>query len=203
MLARIKDAKAAAIEFFRSILKPQDQAFFAGFAFDARNIAPFVSDVSLIESQVNASPEAAGGTALYDAIITGLYRFRSIQGRKALIVITDGEDTASRLSYDEMLNYVQASRVPLYFIGIGLGFTDIAGTSKMKSLAGETGGVAYFIRNVKQLQETYSQLEKDLRSQYLISYYAESTKKDQQYRPIEVKVDRPDAKVRTIRGYIP
>jgi Ca-activated chloride channel family protein len=203
MVKRIKDAKAAAIEFFRSIIKSGDRAFFAGFAFDARSIAPFVSDVSLIEAQVNASPEAAGGTALYDAIVTGLYRFRSVQGRKALIIITDGEDTSSRLSYDDMLAYVRASRVPLYFIGIGLGFADIAGTSKMKSLAAETGGVAYFIKDVKQLKETYAELEKDLRSQYLISYYAESTKKDQQYRTIEVKVDRPDARVRTIRGYIP
>lgn len=203
MLPRIKDAKAAAVEFFRSIMKPQDRAFFAGFAFDSKNIAPFVSDVALIESQVNASPEAAGGTALYDAIVTGLYRFRSVQGRKALVIITDGEDTSSRLSYDDMLMYVRASRVPLYFIGIGLGFTDIAGTSKMKSLANETGGVAYFIKDVKQIKDTYAQLEKDLRSQYFISYHAESSSKDQQYRPIEVKVDRPDAKVRTIRGYIP
>jgi Ca-activated chloride channel family protein len=203
MLPRIKDAKVAAIEFFRDIMKPQDRAFFAGFAFDAKSVAPFVTDPTLVEAQVNATPEAAGGTALYDAIVTGLYRFRSVQGRKALIIITDGEDTSSRLAYDDMLMYVRASRVPLYFIGIGLGFTDLAGTSKMKALANETGGVAYFIKDVKQLGVTYEQLEKDLRSQYFLSYHAESSRKDQKYRPIEVKVDRPDAKVRTIRGYIP
>ena len=203
MIKRIKDAKAAAIGFFRSIMKAQDRAFFAGFAFDAKSIAPFVSDVSLIEAQVNASPEAAGGTALYDAIVTGLYRFRAVQGRKALIVLTDGEDTSSRLGYEDMLSYVRASRVPLYFIGVGMGFADMGGTAKMKALAAETGGVAYFIKDTKELKETYDQLEKDLRSQYLLSYYAESTKKDQQYRTIEVKVDRPDARVRTIRGYIP
>jgi Ca-activated chloride channel family protein len=152
---------------------------------------------------VTSSPEASGGTSLYDAIITGLYRFRSIQGRKALIIITDGEDTTSRMTYEDMLNYARAARVPMYFIGVGLGFSDMSGTSKMKALAAESGGVAYFIKDVKQLKATYAQLEKELRTQYLISYYAETTKKDQNYRPIEVKVKRAGARVRTIRGYIP
>ncbi len=203
MLPRIKAAKEAAIEFFRNILKPADRAFFGAFAFDATPAAPFVSDIANLEQQVNSTPEAAGGTSLYDAIVTGLYRFRSIQGRKALVVITDGEDTTSRLSYDDMLTYVRASRVPIYFIGIGLGLMDVSGTSKMKALAAETGGVAYFIHDVKQLKETYAQLEKDLRTQYLLSYYTESTKKDQAYRTVEVKVKRPDVRVRTIRGLIP
>lgn len=203
MEKRIKDAREAAIQFFRNIIRPADRAFFAGFAFDSRNIAPFVSDISLIEAQVTNSPEAAGGTALYDAIITGLYRFRSVQGRKALIIITDGEDTSSRLAYEDMLTYARAARVPLYFIGIGLGFADISGTSKMKGLATETGGVVYLIKDVKLLEEAYRRLESDLRSQYLVSYHTESSRKDQKYRTVEVKVDRADARVRTIRGFIP
>lgn len=203
MERRIKEAKEAAVGFFRSIMKPNDRAFFAPFSFDTTGMAPFVSQPSLIEAQVGAAPEAAGGTALYDAIVTGLYRFRSVQGRKALVIITDGEDTSSRLPYDDMLLYARASRVPLYFIGIDLGFSALSGTAKMKTLAAETGGVAYFVRNVKNLKETYDQLEQDLRSQYLLTYHTESTRDDQNYRTIEVKVDRPDAKVRTIRGFIP
>ncbi len=203
MQPRIAAARTAAIDFFHDILRPTDRAFFSAFAFDANNLAPFVSDIGSLEQQVTSSPEAAGGTSLYDAIVTGLYRFRSLQGRKALLIITDGEDTTSRLSYDDMLTYVRASRVPLYFIGLGLGFSDISGVNKMKALAAETGGVAYFIKDVKQLKDTYAQLEKDLRSQYLLSYYTESTKKDQNYRPVGVKVDKPDARVRTIRGFIP
>ena len=148
-------------------------------------------------------PDASGGTSLYDAIITGLYRFRTLQGRKALIILTDGEDTTSRISYDDMLTYARAARVPLYFIGVGLGALDFSGTNKMKSLAAETGGVAYFIKNVNTLGETYTQLEKDLRSQYLLAYSTESMKTDRGYRTVEVKVDRPDARVRTIRGFLP
>ena len=203
MLKRIAAARTAAIDFFRDILRPTDRAFFSPFAFDANNLAPFVSGIGSLEQQVSSSPEAAGGTSLSDAIVTGLYRFRSLQGRKALLIITDGEDTTSRLSYDDMLRYVRAARVPLYFIGIGMGFSDISGVNKMKALAAETGGVAYFIRDVKQLKKTYAQLETDLRSQYLLSYYTESTKKDESYRKVEVRVGKPGARVRTIRGFIP
>ena len=203
MKERIKDAKEAALGFFGRIMRPRDQAFFGSFAFDSRSLAPFVTDPSLVKAQVEAAPEALGGTALYDAIVTGLYRFRSVSGRKALIIITDGEDTSSRLSYDEMLTYARAARVPLYFIGIGMGFGEMSGTAKMRALAAETGGVAYFIRDAKNLEKTYAELESDLRSQYLISYHTESLGKDEKYRTIEVRVDRPEAKVRTIRGFIP
>jgi VWFA-related protein len=203
MEKRMAATKEAAVEFFKSIIKSGDRAFIGGFAFDTTKLAPFVSDVASLEQQVAAVPDAGGGTALYDAIVTGLYRFRNVSGRKALIILSDGEDTTSRLPYDEMLLYARASRTPLYFVGIGLGVMDMAGTSKMKAMASETGGVAYFIRDVKQLRETYAQLEKDLRSQYLIAYNTESSKGDTKYRTIDVKVARPEAKVRTIRGFVP
>ena len=203
MKPRMEATRKAASEFLKRIIKPADRAFVAGFSFDATKEAPFVSDVGSLDEQVRAIPDASGGTSLYDAIITGLYRFRTLQGRKALIILTDGEDTTSRVTYDSMLSYARAARVPLYFIGVGLGFGDISGVNKMKALASETGGVAYFIKDVKKLDETYSQLEKDLRSQYLIAYNTESSKTDKQYRPVEVTVDRADAHVRTIRGFLP
>lgn len=199
MEKRMEDVKTAASAFFRRTIKKNDRAFIAAFASDPARNTPFVSEVSTLESQVAAIPKAGGGTALYDAIVTGLYRFRNVQGRKALIILTDGEDTSSRLTWNDMLAYARASRVPLYFIGVDI----MLGNGPMKTLAAETGGVAYFVRNTKALDATYAELEKDLRSQYLLSYYTETSKNDQAYRPIEVKVDRPDARVRTIRGFIP
>jgi len=203
MKPRMEATRKAASEFLLRIIKPKDQAFVSSFSFDANKAAPFVSDAASLQDQVHSVPDAGGGTSLYDAIITGLYRFRNLQGRKALIILTDGEDTTSRISYEDMLQYARASRVPLYFIGIALGFTDISGTNKMKSLAAETGAVAYFIKDVKSLDATYAQLEKELHSQYLIAYNTQSSKNDKQYRPIEVTVNRPDAHVRTIRGFLP
>jgi len=203
MKPRMEQAKSAALEFFKKIMRPGDRAFVTGFAFDAKSASPFVTDVSSLQSQVSAIPEASGGTALYDAIVTGLYRFRTLQGRRALIILTDGEDTTSRTSYEEMLTYARSARVPLYFIGVGLGLFDASGTNKMKTLAAETGGIAYFIHDIKQLDETYAQLDKDLRSQYLMSYNAQTSVKDRAYRKVEVKVAKLGATVRTIRGYIP
>ncbi len=203
MEPRMKETRAAAIEFLHRIIKGADRAFVSAFAFDSTKSAPFVSDVAALEEQVKAIPDAGGGTSLYDAIVTGLYRFRTMQGRKALIILTDGEDTTSRVPYDEMLAYARSARVPLYFIGIALGMMDIGGTSKMKQLAAETGGVAYFIKDVKLLGDTYTRLENDLRTQYLVAYNTESTRKDHNYRTVEVRVDRPGALVRTIRGFIP
>lgn len=202
MEPRIEDAKKAALEFFKDILKQGDRAFIAGFASDPTRNAPFVSDLSILEAQVAQMPKPAGGTSLYDAIVTGLYRFRGLQGRRALVVISDGDDTTSRLSWDDTMAYVRSARVPVYFIGVGFGLGSLASRG-MKTIAAETGGVAYFIRNTKELGETYRQLEKELRSQYVIAYQAESSKTDDAYRSIVVKVDRPDARVRTIRGYIP
>src|SRR4051812_37613341 len=203
MKPRMEQAKSAALEFFKKIMRRGDRAFVTGFAFDAKSASPFVTDVSSLQSQVNAIPEASGGTALYDAIVTGLYRFRTLQGRRALIILTDGEDTTSRTSYEEMLTYARSARVPLYFIGVGLGLFDASGTNKMKALAAETGGIAYFIHDIKQLDETYAQLDKDLRSQYLIAYNAQTSVKDRVYRKVEVKVSKPGMTVRTIRGFIP
>ena len=203
MKSRMKEAKDAASAFLKNVVRSGDRAFVGGFSFDAASLAPFVSEHGLLQQQVDAIPEATGGTSLYDAIVTGLYRFRTVQGRKALIILTDGEDTTSRLPYEGMLTYARAARVPLYFIGVAMRFADHSGTSKMKSLAAETGGVAYFIKDVKQLGETYKELEADLRSQYLLTYNTESAKGDRRYRTLEVKVDRPDARVRTIRGVIP
>ena len=203
MEKRMDQAKTAAIDFFKSILKKGDRAFIAGFAGDPTRNAPFVSDVSILDAQINALPKAGGGTALYDAIVTGLYRFRTMQGRKALVVITDGDDTTSRLSWNDTEAYVRAARVPVYFIGIGIGGKTRLSGGGIKQLADDSGGVAYFIRNINELGDAYKRLEQELRSQYLLSYHAESSKNDQAYRSVVVKVDRPDAKVRTIRGYIP
>jgi Ca-activated chloride channel family protein len=203
MQKRMDAVKKAAAEFLTRIIRPTDRAFVAGFSFDAKKDAPFVSSAGSLQAQVDAVPAASGGTSLYDAIVTALYRFRNLQGRKVLLIMTDGEDTTSRVSYDDMLGYARAARVPLYFIGIAMGISDIGGTSKMKALAAETGGVAYFVKDAEHLAETYAKLQQDLRSQYLIAYDTQSSKTDRAYRTVQVQVDKPGARVRTIRGFVP
>jgi von Willebrand factor type A domain len=84
MKPRMEQSKTAALEFFKRIMKSGDRAFVTGFAFDATSAAPFVTDVSSLEAQVRGIPEASGGTSLYDAIVTGLYRFRTLRYAIAL-----------------------------------------------------------------------------------------------------------------------
>ncbi|MBI2213914.1 MAG: VWA domain-containing protein [Acidobacteria bacterium] len=200
MKPRIDVARGAAIAFFKDVLSTGDRAFFGGFSWETQRISPFLSDLGSLTSQIETMPEPDGGTALYDAIVTGLYRFRSIPGRKALVIVTDGEDTVSRLKYNDMLQYVRTARVPVYFIAIGI---SSLGSSAIKNLAAETGAVVYFVKNVDGLTDTYDKLERDLRSQYLVGYYAEASKSDGAYRTVAVKVKKEGAVVRTIRGYIP
>lgn len=202
MEARLDDAREAALRFVSQMVRERDRAFFGGFSWDATKISPLVSDVSTLRAHIDSMPEAEGATALYDAIVTGLYQFRGIEGRRALVVVTDGDDTASRIDYGAMLDYARVARVPLYFIGIGM--SHIGGGARLKSLAAETGGVAYFVRKVEDLEAIYTQLEKELRTQYLLSYYGETSgKDDRRYRKIDVKVKRPNVRVRAPRGYTP
>lgn len=203
MKERIEQARTAAVQFFTQILRPGDQAFYGSFAWEASDLTPFVRDASSLKAQVLGTSPPEGGTALYDAIVSGLYQFRSIEGRKALVIVTDGEDTVSRVPYEEMLNYVRAARVPIYFIGIGMSGLDFTASGRIRNLAAETGAAAFFIKEAKELGDAYAKLNKDLRSQYLLGYYTESSKDDRRYRTVEVKVNRKDAKVRTIRGFLP
>jgi VWFA-related protein len=200
MRERIDVARQAALAFFSDVMGPKDQAFFGGFSWDATKISGFETSLAALGVQVGQMPPAEGGTALYDAIVSGLYRFRSVPGRRALIVVTDGEDTVSRVPYDEMLEYVRSARVPIYFIGIGISRLS---SGRIRGLAAETGGIAYTIGSVAELKATYEELEKELRSQYLIGYYTDSSKSDTAYRKVEVRTTRGGAKVRTIRGFIP
>lgn len=203
MLNRIDQAKQAAIGFLERTMRPGDRGFLGGFSWQPQDLSPLVSDVSSLRRQIDEMSGAEGATALYDAIVTGLYRFRNVEGRKALVIVTDGEDTASRVSQEDMVKYVRASRVPLYFIGIGLSKMDFMTTSKLRNLSEETGGVTFFISHVDELEKAYAAIETELRTQYLLGYYTESEGRDEAYRLIDVQIPGRDVKIRAIRGYIP
>jgi Ca-activated chloride channel family protein len=143
----------------------------------------------------------AGSTALYDAVYSvSSDLLRREAGRRVIILITDGEDTSSKLKMREAIERTWRSEVIIYSIGIG----EFGGinSSVLKKMAAETGGRAFFPRREVDLDEAFSQIDEDLRQQYILAYQPTNEIKDGSFRTIQVKVkDRKDVTVRHRRGY--
>ena len=139
-------------------------------------------------------------------MVTSLYYFRGIRGRRALVLLSDGEDTASTIEFPEALEYARISGVAIYAIGLRIGKSQIGVRRKLESLAEQTGGRTFYIRQAAELHAVYDEIEEELRSQYLVAYNSDQVGEADSYR--EVRVEVRDAKgkklqARTIRGYYP
>ncbi|MGE5278273.1 MAG: VWA domain-containing protein [Acidobacteriota bacterium] len=198
-LSFVHDASAA---LFKNLIRPKDQ----GFVIEFRDRAKFLQELtgdSVALQRAAADTRAEGATALYDAIVLGLYQFRTLQGRKALIVITDGDDNRSHVDYDTLLRYCRSAGAPIYFIAVGIPLTDFRSRKVTKSIAEESGGQVFHMSNAEKIAEVTQRIEEELRSQYILAFRSDSTKPPGEYRAIEVAVARPGITARTIRGYIP
>ena len=118
-----------------------------------------------------AKMRAEESTALYDAVVYSLYNFLGVKGQKALVLVTDGKDTVSKFTYEQALEYAQRAAVPIYTIGIGIRGLDVDTKSKLNRLTTETGGSSYYIENVAELSKIYSDIQNELRSQYVLGFY--------------------------------
>lgn len=145
-----------------------------------------------------------GGTSLYDAVIASAADLLAGEaGRKTLILLTDGEDTTSRMKIGDAINEALHAEASIYAIGIGdPSFGIDKGT--LNKLCDATGGRAYFPKGPADLDRAFAELEEDLRQQYLIAYEPENQTADGGFRKIEVRVnnrDPKDLKLRHRRGY--
>ncbi len=188
--------------FLRDLLRPRDRAFIETFSDRPDLLAGFTADFSTIENALLALyPDRA--TALYDAIIMGLFQFSGITGRRAMVVLTDGDDTASKNGFDEALGYAQRMGVTIYTIGVSIPSTKVATRWQINKLASATGGRAFFVSEKSGLDRIYAEINRELRTQYLLAFTSKSEKPLDELRKIKVKVDRKGVKVRTITGYYP
>jgi VWFA-related protein len=146
---------------------------------------------------------AGGATAFHDSVILGLYQFRSLAGKKALVVLTDGKDNHSSTDWPTLKRYARTAGVPIFVVGLDLGLFDMGLKSRLKELAEDTGGETFFIGGAKELADVYRKIETEVRSQYFLSYLTESKKKDDEFRTVEVRLARPGLRAKTIRGYFP
>jgi len=197
---------------------PQDQVFVVNFndVYYLDTPGDFASNIEDLKAALDKI-DSRGGTALYDAVYASLDHLKlGNRDKKVVLVITDGEDNASRYTFEELLRYAQKSNAVIYTIGL-LGNEEPGGLFKMhgggpkraakilEKLAEDTGGQAYFPKSLDEVEPTCSQIAHDIRNQYTLAYYPTNAKHDGTFRNVRVDAFAPGAKtklvVRTRPGY--
>ena len=192
----------ASAELFRGLIRDKDKGFVIEFREQPRMIQELTSDSGSLQ-RASRETSARGATALYDSIVLGLYQFRTLQGRKALIVISDGADNHSHVDYPTLLRYARSGGAPIYFIGVALSVLDFGIRKEINEISRESGGEAFYISSAAKIGEVTRRIEEELRSQYIVAFRTDSQKPDGEYRTVAVSVDKPGVTARTIKGYIP
>lgn len=201
MLLRMSETQKAGAEFFKNVMKAGDKAFLVAFDSQPQIVQKWSPQVGDMHAGL-AKLRAEDYTALYDAVVFSLYNFLGVRGQKALVILSDGKDTASKFSYDQAVEYAKRAAVPIYTIGIGIRATEIDVKYKLNQLCRETGGNAYYIEGVNELARIYNDIQNELRSQYVLGFYPpEGVKPGGKWR--EVTVQAAEGKAKTIRGYYP
>lgn len=181
----------------------RDEYFLIGFSDRSRLIQDFTSSSENIQNQVSfTSPK--GRTALYDAIYLGLEKMSGAKNdKKALIVITDGEDNTSRYTFREVKDFVKESETQIYVIGERgeLGY----GRGVINEIVRLTGGRAFFPHNFKQLDYFVDLIHTELRNQYVLGYIPLSKEFDGEWRKLKIRLNPPEGlpklNVRAREGY--
>jgi len=198
----LAEAKQAALGFLHNIITLRDTVFAVAFSSEPTLLIPATDDVEAVEDSLEELA-SYGNTSLHDAIVTSLYYFRGIRGRRAMILLSDGDDTASAMPFRDSLEYARRSGVTIYSIGLDVGKLQTGVRGKLNDLARETGGRSFFISRASELSLVYEEIEEELRSQYLVAYSSDRPGQDGQFRTVEVKVRGGKLKARTISGYYP
>jgi Ca-activated chloride channel family protein len=204
---RFRFIQEAAVEFVNSVVRPdQDKALVVSFDTSTELVSDLSGDTEKLAGLIrNLRP--GGGTALYDAIY---YACRDKLGveqprhkfRRALIILSDGDDTQSQASRDQALEMAQKADVVIYTISTNITRIETEGDKVLKYFASETGGQAFFPFKVEDLSQSFENIANELRHQYNIYYRPEHMKTDGSYQVLSVRVkDRKDLVVRARKGY--
>jgi len=204
---RFRFIQEAAIEFINDVVRPnQDKAVVVSFDTSAELVADFNSDPEKLASLIH-DLRPGGGTSLYDAIF---FACRDKLGRdqprhkfrRAMIVLSDGEDNQSQYTRDQALELAQKADVVIYTISTNISRVETDGDKILKYFASETGGQAFFPFKVEDLSQSFENIANELRHQYNLYYRPEPLKTDGTYQTIVVHVKgRKDLVVRARKGY--
>lgn len=219
----------AASQFFEEVIRPKDLAFVISFGADAELLQDYTSSHKLLQKALHGlkvNSDVGGimpsgpvptisnprGTILYDAVyLAADQQLRGQVGRKALVLITDGDDQGSRYRIDQAIEAAQKADAILYSIyyvdrqfyaqaGYGMSFGG-GGESYLRKMSEETGGRVFKVDSKHTLHDVFVELQNELRSQYAIAYQPTNPEKDGKFRRIEIKTDNKEYKVRARKGY--
>jgi len=208
---------AAAVTFVKTS-NPQDQVFVVNFndVYYLDTPGEFATNIEDLKAALDKI-DSRGGTALYDAVYASLDHLKlGNRDKKVLLVVTDGEDNASRYTFEELVKYAQKSDAVIYTIGL-LGSEEPGGLFKihgggtrraakiLEKLAEATGGQTYFPRSLDEVASICQQIAHDIRNQYTLAYYPTNARKDGTFRLVRVDAfgtgGRAKLVVRTRPGY--
>jgi VWFA-related protein len=193
-------ARDAALQFYQQILRPKDRAALITFNDRPSLSVQFTNEVATLAGGL-AGLKAERGTSLWDSLIFSLYYFNGVKGQKALLVLSDGKDESSRFAYEDALEYARRAGVTVYTVGLRIPWGEAR--KKLTQIAEETGGRSFFIDSTDPLASIYSQVEEELRSQYLIAYQSSNADTTGAFRKVDLGVLQPGLEAKTMTGYYP
>jgi Ca-activated chloride channel homolog len=204
--SRFAFEQASAIDFLNHTLRPgSDQAFVVGFNSRWQLMQDFTDNLALLSQGVHRL-HSGGGTALYDAIYRACKdKLMQPAGdhpvRRALIVLSDGDDNQSDVSREAAIEMAQRAEVILYTISTDDGPTVQRGDHVLQQLADATGGRSFFPLRDKDVSHSFAAIQDELRSQYIVSYKPAAFDADGRYRTIEISALKKDLSIRARKGY--
>jgi VWFA-related protein len=208
MEEKISSAQEAAIRFVGTLKENEDVAQVVEFGSRARVLQAFTADRDKL-AKVIRTTQAGGTTSLYNALyiaLKNLARRRTDIRRQAIVVLSDGEDTSSIVTFDQVMELAKDTDVTIYTISLRDGSRRRSkyfsqAEHVLKKLAEETGGQWFFPEHIQELESVYARISKELKSQYNIGYVSANTKRDGTWRRVVVQTDRENLLVRTKLGY--
>lgn len=203
---RFKFQQEAATNFINSVMRKQDKATIVSFDTAAELVTDLTEDTNKLENGIrNLRP--GGGTALFDAIYFAckeklmldqpMYKFR-----RAMVVLSDGEDNESRTSREQALEMAQRADTVIYTISTNVSHVETDGDKLMRYFAEQTGGVSFFPFQANDLNQSFENIANELRHQYNLFYRPQPLKNDGLYHTVQIRVkERKGLVVRARKGY--
>ena len=203
------EEKLTAESFLASILRSEDLALVIGFDNSVTLVQDYTENMKLLKSAID-DLTIGGGTSLYDAIyLVCKEKLDHEAGRKTIILISDGEDTTSKVKFFEALLAAHQSDAVIYSISQGNGGFGFRGRRRsgggdpgtLRKFSEETGGTMFFVDNKNSFKKIFDQIAQELRSQYSLGYFSTNSAKDGKYRQIKIVPRDSNYTVRARKGY--